>query len=634
MQSARISPVTNTRSENGGRQPRLLVVDDIQDNRDIIARRFRRRGFEISEAETGKQALSLIGSKQFDIVLLDVTMPDTDGIEVLDAIRRKYSPVELPVIMVTGMVQSEDILRALAAGANDYLTKPLDFAVVEARVYVQIERKFAEDKIRDLNASLSRANDQLERRVAERTEELTEANLRLHVEMERQKRSQETIRHLAHHDPLTGLANRTRLREQLYEALASARRYKRQLAVLFIDLDGFKSINDVLGHSTGDALLKVVADRLKDSVREADRLCRFGGDEFVIIQFGDEQPEGAAALAGRVIELVSRPFTVEGRELIVGASVGIVIAGEHDFEPEQLLRAADLAMYRAKLDGRGRYRFFEPGMDQQAQARRALELRLREALVTEAFDLHYQPLINLASNRITAFEALLRWEDRDLGVVSPGAFVPIAEEIGLITPIGEWVLKRACLEAASWPDDISVAVNLSPAQFKGEHLVETVKRALAESRLPPNRLELEVTESVLLEKADESLAILNELRSQGIRISLDDFGTGYSSLSYLRNFVFDKIKIDQSFIGDLSDNNGGGLAILRAVSGLGRSFGAATTAEGIETEDQLNRVRAEGCTEVQGYLFSSPRPPSEVRSLIDAQFVEAALTPPKVAKYA
>ena len=625
MQAARSLNATSARSADSqshllkmaGVAARLLVVDDIQDNREILGRRFRRHGFEVTDAETGAQALELISERQFDLVLLDVMMPDADGIEVLKAIRRKYTPAELPVIMVTAKTQSDDIVNALAAGANDYVTKPVDFGVASARVVNQLERKFAEDKIRDLNVSLGKANDELERRVIERTEELSNANRQLKIEMERQEQSQEMIRHLAYHDPLTGLANCALLCEHLSQTIASARRYKQQLAVLFIDLDGFKNINDVLGHSTGDALLKVVADRLLHSVRDCDRLCRFGGDEFIVVQLGDDQPQGAADLADRLIELINRPFIVEGRELIVSASVGIAVAGGNDLEPEQLLRAADLAMYRAKVDGRGRYRFFEPSMDQQAQTRRALELDLREALAKELFELHYQPLINLASNRITAFEALLRWEHRDLGFVSPGVFVPLAEEIGLIDPISEWVLKRACSEAATWPDDISVAVNLSPVQFKGEHLVSTVKRALDELRLHPSRLELEVTELVLLEKTEKNLATLTELKSLGIRIALDDFGTGYSSLSYLRNFEFDKIKIDQSFIDDLSDESGG-LAILRAVSGLGRSFGAATTAEGIETEDQLRRVRDEGCTEVQGYLFSAPRPASEIRSMIGA----------------
>jgi diguanylate cyclase (GGDEF)-like protein len=595
--------------------PRLLVVDDVSENRAILERRFQRRGFHITQADGGIPALDLIGRESFDVVLLDMMMPDLDGLKVLAGIRARYSPTSLPVIMVTAKNQSEDIVEALALGANDYISKPVDFPVALARVNTQLERKRSEEKIQQMNEALCWANEELESRVAERTNELFEANQQLRSEMEQRERSQETIRYLAHHDALTGLGNRVLIREQLCDAIASRERHGQNLAVFFIDLDGFKAINDVLGHSTGDLLLKRVADRLRDSLRDADKIARLGGDEFAIIQFGDEQPNGAMALGTRLIDLIGSPFIVEGQELLISASVGIAVADVEHPDPEQLLRAADLAMYRAKADGRGRFRFFEPAMDQRAQERRALELDLRTAVANEAFELYYQPLINLETNRVVGFEALLRWEHPKRGFVSPQAFIPLAEETGLIVPLGEWVLKHACVEAATWPHNIRVAVNLSSVQFLGGELFSTVQDALAASGLPANRLELEITESVLLEKSEENLATLNQLRALGVRLSMDDFGTGYSSLSYLNSFHFDKIKIDQSFIRGLSEKQSS-VAIVRAVSGLGRSFGASTTAEGVETEDQLKQVRAEGCTEVQGNFFSPPKPAAEIRSML------------------
>jgi diguanylate cyclase (GGDEF)-like protein len=594
---------------------RLLIVDDMRDNRAILRRRFERRGFHIAEADGGLAALDMIAREEFDIVLLDMMMPDLDGLKVLARIRAQCPSAGLPVIMVTAKAGSQDIVEALELGANDYITKPVDFSVALARVNTQLQRKRAEDKVRQMNEALRRANEELEGRVAERTKELVKANQQLRKEMEHREKSQATIRYLAHHDALTGLGNRLLFHEQLCEAAADKQQHGGDLAVLFIDLDGFKGINDTLGHSTGDFVLKRVADRLRDTLRDSDKIGRVGGDEFAIILRGDEQPKEATAVASRLIEVIGLPFSVNGQSLIIGASIGIAVADDDYQNSDQLLKAADLAMYRAKADGRGQFRFFEPELDRQAQERRALEFSLRTAVAGEAFEIYYQPLINLGNGRISGFEALLRWEDPKRGVVPPSVFVPMAEEIGLMVPIGGWVLKRACAEAASWPEHIKVAVNLSSMQFQGGDLLWKVKDALAASGLPPSRLELEITESIFLDKSEENLAILNQLRDLGVHISMDDFGTGYSSLSYLRSFPFDKIKIDQSFIHDLSTNQNS-VAIVRAVCALGRSFGACTTAEGVETEDQLEQITAAGCTEVQGFLFSEPKPAAEIPALI------------------
>jgi len=596
-------------------KPRLLIVDDVRENREILRRRFERNGFHATEADGGVAALDLIEKESFDLVLLDIMMPDIAGVEVLAQIRTRFSPGMLPVIMVTAKSQSEDIAGALNSGANDYITKPVDFAVALARVTAQLDRKRAEESVHHMKAELSRANQALEGRVADRTKDLVHANQQLQNEMELRERSQATIAHLAHHDPLTDLGNRLLFHKQLSDAVAHRKRHGGDLAVLFIDLDGFKAINDTLGHGTGDALLQQLARRLRNTLRESDKIGRLGGDEFAIIQFGDEQPKKAAALAARLLELVKLPFDIDGQQLVIGASVGIAVADGDYQDADQLLRAADLAMYRAKADGRGRFRFFEPEFDRQARERRELEAALRAAVNQDALEIHYQPLINLQTNRISGFEALSRWEDPQRGFVPPSTFIPLAEEIGLIDVIGSRVLMRACAEAATWPADFSVAVNLSAAQFQNAQLVSAVERALAASGLSPGRLEVEITESIFLKDSESNLGVLSRLGKLGVKISMDDFGTGYSCLGYLHSFPFDKIKIDRSFVRDLPTCQSSA-AIVRAVCGLARSFGASTTAEGVETDDQLTQIRAEGCTEVQGYMFSRPLPPREIPALL------------------
>ena len=422
------------------------------------------------------------------------------------------------------------------------------------------------------------------------------------------------LTHMAHHDGLTGLPNRILFRQEMERELARARGGE-AVAVLCIDLDHFKRVNDTLGHAAGDALLQGAADRLRACVRETDIVARLGGDEFAIVQLQADQPRAATVLAERLIADLSRPFDIEGHQVVVGASVGIALAPSDGTEADQLMKSADMALYRAKADGRGVLRYFESEMDAKMQARRALELDLRKALVEHEFELFYQPIVDLQSNRVSGFEALLRWNHPTQGLISPADFIPIAEDMGLITPLGEWVLRQACREAAGWPERVKVAVNLSPAQFKSKALALVVTTALADSGLAPDRLELEITESVLLQDNDTVRGVLHQLRQLGVRISMDDFGTGYSSLSYLRSFPFDKIKIDQSFVRDMGQHDDS-IAIVRAVAGLGRNLGMSTTAEGVETNEQLGRLRQEGCTEVQGYLFSRPLPASEVPRLL------------------
>jgi diguanylate cyclase (GGDEF)-like protein len=437
-----------------------------------------------------------------------------------------------------------------------------------------------------------------------------------HEDVTERRRSEAKILYLAHHDALTDLPNRALFHEQLGQALCHAKPGE-ELAVLCLDIDHFKSVNDTLGHPFGDALLRTAADRLRACIRESDMIARLGGDEFAIVQVGGCQPTDATALATRLIEAISAPYDLEGHHVVVGMSVGIALAPDDGDDPHQLLKNADMALYRAKADGRGTYHFFEADMDARIQARRTLELDLRKAIQNGEFELFYQPFIEIRSGHISGFEALLRWRHPQRGMIAPTDFIPLAEETGLIVPIGDWVLRQACREAATWPSHVKVAVNLSAVQFRNKNLLATVIAGLATSGVDATRLEVEITESVLLHDSDATLAVLYQLCGLGVRISMDDFGTGYSSLSYLRKFPFDKIKIDRSFIHDMSDRHDS-LAIVRAVTAMGAGLGMTTTAEGVETPEQLERLRLEGCTEAQGYLFSRPRPAAELHELLVA----------------
>ncbi|MBR0957690.1 putative bifunctional diguanylate cyclase/phosphodiesterase [Bradyrhizobium japonicum] len=433
------------------------------------------------------------------------------------------------------------------------------------------------------------------------------------VDITERRKAEARIAHMAHHDGLTDLPNREHFQERLKQALGQAG--GKRVGVLYIDLDLFKNINDSFGHPVGDRLLKQVAERLTTAVRGANLAARLGGDEFAVILAADVSPNEASACASLLIDMVKAPYDLDGQEMVIGASIGIALSPGDGTTPEELMRNADMALYRAKSEGGGVHHFFEREMDLQAQRRRDMELDLRRAFANGEFELHYQPLVSIASDRISGFESLLRWRHPDKGMISPAEFIPVAEDIGLIIQLGEWVLREACAEAVKWPVDVKVAVNLSPAQFRSRNLVQVVISALAQSGLSPKRLELEITESIFLAETDANLAILHQLRELGVGISMDDFGTGYSSLSYLRSFPFDKIKIDRSFVKDLAQRPDCG-AIVRAISGLGRSLNIITTAEGVETEDQLDWLRAEGCNEVQGFLFSAARPAAEIGKLL------------------
>ena len=438
------------------------------------------------------------------------------------------------------------------------------------------------------------------------------------------KRAQERITHLAKYDDLTGLANRNQFRERINGMLAAMHKRKNHVAIHLIDLDRFKTINDTLGHPIGDKLLKEVASRLKTVIRPGDMITRFGGDEFVVLQIGTERYQDAKWLAERLARTLKDPFDIDGHRIDIGASIGIAMAPMDGVDADQLLKKADMALYAAKNGGGGDHRFFALEMEEAAQERRALELDLREALTSEQFDLYFQPLVDLRSGRVTTCEALLRWRHPRRGMVPPSIFIPIAEETGLIITLGEWALQRACYEAAKWPKSVKVAVNLSPVQFRDRGLALQVVSALAKSGLPAQRLELEVTERLLLEDSDGTLTVMEQLKNLGVSISLDDFGTGYSSLNYLRKFPFQKIKIDQSFIAGLGEERDA-QAIIGAVAGLGASLDKTVVAEGIETEEQLKQVKMHGCHEGQGHFFGEPMPADIIQARLEASTSVAQL---------
>ena len=470
------------------------------------------------------------------------------------------------------------------------------------------------------NARTSRASELMEARddrriLITRTPMPSGGWLSMHEDVTERMRVEAQIARMVRYDTVTELPNRVLFREELVRALARGKRSDEAFAVFWLDLDGFKAVNDAYGHAMGDLLLKQVGERLLGCVRDADVVARLGGDEFAILQYGAKEETDASTLAARIVEAIAKPFTLEGVQAVIGVSVGIAIGPSGDDDPDQLLKNADLALYRAKAEGKGRYCFFEPTMDLAARARRTLELELRNAYRNTEFELFYQPLIRLATGEVRGFEALIRWHHPERGVIAPAEFIPVAEEIGLIGPIGEWVIREACTQAARWPHPMHVAVNLSPEQFNHHSdIVQIIMSALAAAGLAPERLELEITESVLLAARDDTLAKLHALRATGIRIALDDFGTGYSSLSYLRNYPFDKIKIDRTFVHDLGVREDS-LAIVRTVVGLAKALGMTPVAEGVETQQQLEQLRALGCTEAQGYLFSPPRPYPEIARL-------------------
>ena len=512
-----------------------------------------------------------------------------------------------------------DITRAEIAG--DRAASLEDPELFDSELYEMYRQRL--EKHADAHSMFERELDR-DRWLLVNEHRTEEGTVVLYTDISELKRREREIRHLAYHDVLTNLPNRMLFHERIEEALNRARERNTTAALMCLDLDNFKYVNDTLGHSAGDDLLKCISTRLRSCLRDSDTIARLGGDEFGIVITDLQDAEYATSLAWRLSDAVNQPIDLNGQRVNMSVSIGIATSTNGDTTSDRLLKDADLALYRAKADGRATFRFFEAEMDARAQERRALEMDLRHAVAKDQLELHYQAQVDIFSSEITGFEALVRWNRPGQGMVSPAQFIPLAEETGIIMSLGEWVLRKACTDAVGWPSPVRVAVNVSPAQFKDRDLAKLVGRILQETGLPAARLELEITESLLLKDVDENLNILQEMKNLGVRISMDDFGTGYSSLMNLRSFPFDKIKIDQSFVGDI-ERRPDAAAIVRAVVALGNSLGMVTCAEGVETGEQLSYLRSEGCVEMQGYYYSKPKPLADVVTMMRATHAKLAI---------
>ncbi len=530
------------------------------------------------------------------------------AVVVKDAKTRKYLLINRAFEIMLGMARSDVLGRTvfdIHRGADASAIDDADDASLQDHDRVQ----YNEIEVNMVGGLRTQATNRM---VLKGSDGAPKYLIALIEDVTERKKAEQRVAFLAHHDALTGLANRAALTQKIDEAAARQRRRGEPFSVLLLDLDRFKQVNDTLGHPAGDILLTKVAARLKSLLRETDVLARLGGDEFAIVQAGEtDQREAAKALADRVIEVLGKPFDIDGGDISIGTSIGIALAPEHDTGSDSLLKMADLALYRAKSTGRNGYRFFDAEMSEVANARQEIESDLRRAISQNELELHYQPIIDAKTLKISGAEALVRWRHPTKGVIAPDLFIPLAEETGLITQIGDWVLRAACTEAATWPAGVKVAVNLSVVQFHKTNLPDAVMRVLADTGLSPDRLELEITETALIESAAECLPALRKFKDLGITIALDDFGTGYSSLSQLAMFPFDKIKIDKSFTQNLTKRSECA-AIISATLTLAQSLDIATTAEGVETVDQYRLLRLAGVTSLQGYLFKRPGPASEI----------------------
>jgi len=551
----------------------LLVVDDDPMNRDALSRRLIRTGYTVLTAESGAAALELVSTHRVDAVLLDVMMPGMSGLDTLRVLRESRSVSELPIIMVTAKDGSDDVVEALDLGANDYVTKPIDYAVALARIRAQVTARRA--------------------------------------------------------DPLTGLPNRVLFLERLNRLLARGEASGRPFAVFFLDLDRFKLINDSLGHVAGDELLLAVARRLEKALRATDTVCRgdgeltlarLGGDEFTILLDGVGSAEQAQAIAERLRAVVAQPFELQGREVVTSVSIGIVLSAAGYARAEEMIRDADTAMYRAKELGKGRCEIFDHSMRLAAQQRLQLESDLRFALDRGELEIHYQPIVSLVECQLCGFEALLRWNHPQRGLVSPAEFIPTAEETGSIVPIGNWVLAQACRQMREWERefpssrDLTISVNLSARQCMEPGLLADVARILRQTGMAPGRVKLEITEGIVLENTDEVARILHDLRTLGVQLGLDDFGMGYSALSYLQRFPFQTIKIDRTFVSGVQDV--ANAEIIRAIVSLADGLDMNVTAEGVETGEQLHRLRELACGFGQGFYFRQPLSSSDARDVL------------------
>ena len=617
------------------RTPLILIIDDTPANLGVIVEQLEDHGFKVAIAQDGEEGIKRAKFIQPDLILLDVMMPGIDGFSTCRRLREAELTRDIPVIFMTALGDIRHKLAGFEVGGTDYITKPFEIEEVLARINTHLALFTVQKHLGEQNAllqqeiqlrqqaeaELQHANEVLEERVAKRTAELVQINDNLKNEIHERKVAERRVRHMAHHDALTGLPNRLLLIDRVNQAIAQVHRHQKEsIALLFIDLDYFKTINDSLGHLIGDRVLQEMAKRLLQCVREGDSVARLGGDEYVIALNALADSSDAALVADKVLEAFNRPFLIEDHELHVSGSIGISFYPTDGTDVQSLMRAADTAMYHAKQKGRGNYQFFTPALNEAAQRRLNVANELRQALEQNEFAVYYQPQVDMETGAIFSAEALLRWNQPGNGPVSCGEFVSIAEETGLILPIGEWVLQQACAQLKQWRDngypDLRIAVNLSARQFFQPNLADVVATTLRECKLPAEALELEITESMLMQPNQDNMAILKQLSDMGVQLSIDDFGTGYSSLSYLQHFPLHAIKIDRSFVVGINHDTNES-AIVTAIIAMAHSLRLKVTAEGVDSADQAEFLKAHGCLAAQGFYYSKPVPAKTFDTLLN-----------------
>lgn len=599
---------------SSGKILNVLVVDDSKVFRCAIREILEIGNIQVTEASDGDEALQSVSNAVPDLVLMDIVMPGLDGITVLKELRKSYSKLQLPVVLVTSRGSSREIVQALDFGANDYITKPVDFDVLWARLSNQLMQKQAAEFLRSAQISL-------EKQIKSRTAELKLTNEKLKKEIEERLHAEEQLQKQASYDVLTGLPNRSLAADRLTQTLVKAKRHNLKPSLAFLDLDNFKYVNDTFGHAAGDDLLREAARRLSECARGSDTVARLGGDEFLIILDdadkikGVQHETGVRHVAERIIKCFSRPFIIEGQELNITPSIGFAIYPKDGENSNQLMRHADAAMYRSKHEGKNTYCFYSPEMTVQAKLRMNVESQLRHALERNELTIAYQPIVDSKSGEIIKAEALLRWDCEELGMITPDYFIPIAEDTGVILPIGEWVINQACKQVKDWREsgwsDLCVTINVSARQFQSDStLVEAVATGLRKNDLPAEAIQLELTEGILLEETSDSVKMMKLLEKMGVKLLIDDFGSGYASLSYLQRYNFDSIKIDRSYIDNVL-NNEQDAKLVKAVIAMANSLGLSVVSEGVETKGQLDFLLNANCKFIQGYYFSKPVPSDE-----------------------
>ncbi|MEN9566576.1 MAG: hypothetical protein RLZZ69_1772 [Cyanobacteriota bacterium] len=596
----------------------ILVVDDLADNLQILANTLSKQGYQVRCAKNGSTALRGASTILPDLILLDIKMPDIDGYEVCQQLKANKETCDIPVIFLSALDDVLDKVKAFEVGGVDYISKPIQVKEVLVRVKNQIALQLAKAEITELNQDL-------ERRVYQRTIKLKTVVQKLREEINERQRVQQQLIHDALHDSLTGLPNRTLLIERIEFTIAHAKRnpdYK--YGILFIDLDRFKVINDSLGHSIGDQLLIAVSNLLQECVRENDLVARLGGDEFVILLDGIKSIQDATSIGERIQQKMRSPFELQSQNIFTSASIGIVFGSSEYSNPADLMRDADIAMYRAKDKGKARYTIFDQTMYDETLKLVELENSLRFALKREELTMHYQPIISLDNNQLVGFEALIRWQHPERGSISPVEFIPIAEDTGLILDIGQWLLRESCRQLQAWRkqfasipeiDSLKMSINLASQQLQEPEFIQKLDQILLETGLDGSSLRLEITESVLIEPEGSIQKTLRQIKNRNIKLSIDDFGTGYSSLSYLRRFPIDNLKIDRSFIHQMNFDSEN-FEIVRLIITLAKTLGMKTISEGVETALQLNQLKGLGCEFAQGYLFSIPLAPKEIELML------------------